>query len=81
MEEIDVAVVGVDHQFPIGPLGIFVSTDQERQGELFEQLVVEALEIVIGQGGEDGTGLVDVGEQYFVGELVEQEFMSGSFVV
>ena len=29
LQEMDGAVVGVDHQLPIGPLGIFVSADEE----------------------------------------------------
>ena len=33
LEQMDGAVVGVDHQLPIGPLRIFVSADEEFEGE------------------------------------------------
>lgn len=41
--KMDVGVVGVDHQFAIRPLGIFVSADEEGQGELFEHGVIKSL--------------------------------------
>lgn len=44
--------VGVDHQFSIGPLGIFVSADQKLQGELIEDVIVGGLgvrELELGQ--------------------------------
>ena len=51
----DGAVVSVDHQLPIGPLRIFVSADQEFEGELFENVIVGGLEFVIGiQDLKDG---------------------------
>jgi len=45
----DAASVPGDHQLAIGPLRIFVSADQKLQGELFKDVIVENLEIVIGQ--------------------------------
>lgn len=62
----NVGVVGCDDKVAIGPLGIFVNADEERQGELFEQVVVEAPELVIGQGGEDGA----VHDRFFRGVTV-----------
>ena len=47
MEEMDVASVASDHQFSIGPLGIFVSADEERQGELFENGVVHNVKFIV----------------------------------
>lgn len=41
--------VASDDQLAIGPLGIFVSADEEGQGELFEYEIVGGLELVIGQ--------------------------------
>ena len=49
LQEMDGAVVASDHQLAIGPLGIFVSADQKFQGELFEDVIVGGLGIVIGQ--------------------------------
>ena len=43
------AVVGVDDEFAIGPLRVFVSADQKLQGELFEDVIVGGLEFVIGK--------------------------------
>jgi hypothetical protein len=34
------AVVGVDDELAVGPIRIFVSADQEFQGELFEDVIV-----------------------------------------
>ncbi len=65
----DAATVASDHQFPIGPLGIFVSADQQRQGELFEHGVVENLESVVGKRAEDGVRFSDVLDEKFVGEF------------
>ena len=36
MQEMDGAVVGGDDEVAIGPLGTFVSADQEFEGESFE---------------------------------------------
>ena len=40
MQEMDGAVFGVDHKLPIGPLGIFVSADEEFESEPFENEIV-----------------------------------------
>ena len=45
------AVVGVNDELAVGPLGIFVSADQQFQGELFEDVIVSGLEFVIGKRG------------------------------
>ncbi len=45
----DGAVVGVDDEFAVGPLGIFVGADQKFQGEMFEHEIVGGLEIIIGK--------------------------------
>ena len=45
----DVAVVGGDDEVAVGPGGIFVSADEERQGELFEHVVVKDLEFGVGK--------------------------------
>jgi hypothetical protein len=60
LQQMDGAVVGVDHQLPIGPLGIFVSADQEFEGELFEDVIVSGLEFVIGKRAVNGAGFGDV---------------------
>ena len=49
LQEMDGAVVGVDDEFAVGPVRIFVSADQKLQGELFEDVIVGGLEVVIGQ--------------------------------
>jgi len=41
LEQMDGAVVGVDHQLSARPLGIFVSADEEFECELFENGVVD----------------------------------------
>jgi len=74
----DVAVVGVDHQLALCPLRIFVSADQKLQGELFEHVVVEDLELMIGKRAEDGAWLIDVLDEEFVGEFGEQRVHDGS---
>ena len=48
------AVVGVDQQLPIGPVGIFMSADEKFEGESFENEIVSGLQIVIVQKAEDG---------------------------
>lgn len=45
----DVAVVGGDYEIAVRPRGILVSADQERQGELFEDVIVGGPEIAVGQ--------------------------------
>ncbi len=52
------AVVGVDDELAVGPLGIFVTADQKFQGELFEDEIVEDLEIVIGSEPRTALGSV-----------------------
>jgi len=42
------AVVGVDDELAIGPLGVFVSADEEFERELFEYVIVSGFKIVIG---------------------------------
>ena len=78
LQEMDGAVVGVDDELAIGPLGVFVSADQKLQGELFEDVIVGGLEFVIGKWTEDGAGFGDVLDEQFVGELGEQRFHGGS---
>jgi len=41
-------VVGGDDEVAVGPLGVFVSAEK-LQGELFEDVIVENLEIVAGK--------------------------------
>jgi len=65
----DVGSVASDHPFYIGPLGIFVSADEERQGELIEDVNVGGLEIVVGKRTENGAWFGDVLDEEFVGEL------------
>jgi hypothetical protein len=60
LQQMDVAVVGVDHQFPIGPLRIFMSADEEFEGELFENKIVSGLEFAIVQTAKNGAGFGDV---------------------
>ncbi len=43
------AVVGVDDELAVGPLRVCMSADQKLQGELFEDVIVGGLEIVIGK--------------------------------
>ena len=49
LQEMDGAVVSVDDELAVGPVRIFVSADQKFQGELFEDVIVGGLKIVIGQ--------------------------------
>lgn len=51
LQQMDAASIASDDQFAVGPLGIFMSADEEFQGELFEDVIVGGLEIVIGQRG------------------------------
>jgi len=71
LQEMDGAVVGVDHQLAVRPLRIFVSADQEFQGELIEHEIVCGLKFVIGKWTEDGAWFGDVLDEQFVGELGE----------
>ena len=73
------AVVGVDHQLAVGPLGIFVSADEEFEGESFENEIVSGLESVSVQRAEDGARFSDVLEEEFVGEVGEQRVHVGFF--
>ena len=75
----DVVRVASDHQLSIGPLGIFVSADQQRQGELIEYGVVENVKFVITERAEDGAWFRDVLDEEFVGEFGEQRVHDGSF--
>jgi len=75
----DVAVVGVDDQFPIGPLRIFMSADEEFEGEPFEDVIVSGLEFVSRKRADNGAGFGDVLDEKFVGEFVEQRGHVGSF--
>jgi hypothetical protein len=65
----DAAPVPGDHELPVTPLRIFVSADEEFEGELFEHGVVEDLEFVFIERAEDGAGFSDVLNKKFVGEL------------
>ena len=77
LQQMNVAVVGIDHQLAVGPVGIFVSADQEFQGELFEDVIVGGLEIVIGKRAENGAWFGDVLDEEFVGEVGEQRVHDG----
>ncbi len=48
MEEMDGAVVGVDDELAVRPLGILVSADQKLQRKLFEHVVVGGFKFIIG---------------------------------
>ena len=75
----DGAVVGVDHQFSIQPVRVFVSADQKFQGEMFEHEIVGGFKFIVGQWTEDGAGFGDVLDEQFVGEVGEQRFHMCSF--
>lgn len=47
VEEMDVAVVGMDDELAVRPVRVLVSADQKRQGDLFEDVIVGGLEIVV----------------------------------
>ena len=49
-----------------------MSADQKFQGELFEDVIVGGLEIVIGKRAENGAWCGDVLDEEFVGEVGEQ---------
>jgi hypothetical protein len=63
LEEMDGAVVCVDDELAIGPLGVLVSADQKFQGKLFEHVIVGGLEFAIGQRSEDGARFADIGDE------------------
>jgi hypothetical protein len=64
-------VVGVDDEFAIAPVGVFVSADQKLQGEVFEHEIVGGFKFVIGKWTEDGAWFSDVLDEQFVGEVGE----------
>jgi hypothetical protein len=74
LQQMDGAVVGVDDEFAIVPVGVFVSADQKFQGEMFEDEIIGGFEFVIGKWTEDGAGFGDVLDEKFVGEVGEQRF-------
>ncbi len=49
LQQMNRAVVGVDDKLAVRPVRVCVSADQEFEGELFEDVIVENLEIIIGQ--------------------------------
>ena len=49
----DGAVVGVDDEFAVRPVRVSGSADQQFQCELFEDVIVGGLEIVIGNRAEN----------------------------
>jgi hypothetical protein len=75
LQQMNRAVVGVDDELAVGPIGIFVSADQKLQGELFEDVIVGGSEILIGKRAGDGAWFGDVLNEEFVGEDGEQRFM------
>jgi hypothetical protein len=60
LEEMDGAVVGGDDEVAVGPLGVLVSADEKFEGELFEDVIVGGLELVVGKRAEDGARFGDV---------------------
>jgi hypothetical protein len=44
LEQMDRAVVGIDHEVAIGSLRVFVSVDEKFESERFEHVVVGGLE-------------------------------------
>lgn len=66
LEEMDVAVVGVDNELAVAPGRILVSTDQQCQGELMHHKIPEHVEIVIVQNAEGGAWIGDVLSEKFV---------------
>jgi hypothetical protein len=73
----DGAVVGVDDEFAIVPVRVFVSADQKFQGEMFEHEIGGGFKFVIGKWTEDGARFGDVLDEKFVGELGEQRRKPG----
>ncbi len=45
----DGAVVGVDDELSIRPLGVLVSADQKLQGEVFEDEIVGGFKFIVGK--------------------------------
>jgi hypothetical protein len=77
LEESDVAEVGGDDEVAVGPLRVFMSADEKRQGELIEDVIVGGLEIVVGKSAENGAWFGDVLDEEFVGEVREQRVHDG----
>jgi hypothetical protein len=69
LQKVDVAEVGGDDEVAVGPLGILMSADEKRQGELIEDVIVGGLEIVSGKRAENGAWFGDVRDEAFVGEV------------
>lgn len=42
LQQMDVAMVSGDDEVAVGPLRVFISADQNLQGELFEDVIVAA---------------------------------------
>jgi len=55
LQQMDGAVVGVDDEFAVGPVRVFVSADQKFQGEVFEDEIVCGFEFIVGKWTEDVT--------------------------
>ena len=78
MQQIDGTVVGVDDELAVGPVRVLVSADQQFQGELFEDVILGGLEIVIGKRAENGAWFGNVLDEEFVGEVGKQRVHDGS---
>jgi hypothetical protein len=78
LQQMNRAVVGVDDELAVGPVGIFVSADQKFQGEMFEHEIVGGFKFIVGKWTEDGAGFGDVLDEQFVGEVGKQRFHVGS---
>jgi hypothetical protein len=75
LQQVDGALVGVDDERAVGPVRVFVSADQKFQGELFEDVIVGGLEIVIGKRAEKGAWFGDVWDEELVSEDGKQRVM------
>jgi hypothetical protein len=75
----NLAPVASDHQLAVLPLGIFVSADQEFEGELFEDVIVSCLEIVAGKGAENGAWFGDVLARSSSARLVSKHSIGNRF--
>ena len=58
MREMYVAVVGGDDGVAFRPRGILLDADEKRHGELFEDVIVCGLKIVIGKAARTPLGSV-----------------------